>query len=172
MSYLMPVRHSTRTYATVLVGLVVSVLLTACGNDSMIAPASTAVVASASHGGGGGSQPPAAPGPFAGTWIGQESWGPGAPFVAAWTVKVTQDSNSTALLGSALAALEPPNFQMNGVVLSTTHVDMNFTSASGKFGLNTISADLTLSADGSTLSGPIVPSPSTTSPATLTLHRQ
>jgi hypothetical protein len=87
-------------------------------------------------------------------------------------VTVKQDAAApSALLGNAVAALDAPNFQMSGVALSPTHIVMNFFSNGGKFGTRSLSADLTLSTDGRTLSGPITPSPVISAPAILTLRK-
>jgi hypothetical protein len=146
--------------ASIVACLAISALATACSVDRVTTPSTPAsLTATLSRGGGGGGgQLPAAQGPFAGTWVGQESWGPGPTFAAAWTVQVTQDSGGTALLGTAVAQLEPANRTMSGVVVSATHVLMNFRTSGGKPGISsTLLADLTLSADGRTLSGPITP---------------
>jgi hypothetical protein len=159
--------------------LALALLVTACNSDQATAPAAfrTQALASGTGGGGGGGvksgAPPVVSGPLAGTWSGEEAWGPGAPFTAGWVVTVSQDAaNPAALLGAAVAAIEPANSDMSGVVLSPTHIAMNFIAHGGKFGNRTSTADLTLSADGLTLSGPISPSPVITAPATLTIHKQ
>lgn len=156
-----------------------ALVIAACNGDQVTGPASSRTRALASGTGGGGSgggkggAPTVVPGPLAGTWSGEEAWGPGAPFAAGWVVTVNQDAtNPSALLGAAVAAIEPANADMSGVVLTRTHIAMNFIAHGGKSGNRTISADLTLSPDGLTLSGPISPSPVITAPATLTIHRQ
>jgi hypothetical protein len=153
--------------------LALAFLIAACNSDQATGLAAAPPRTLASGGGGRGGAPPALSGPLAGTWSGEEAWGPGAPFTAGWVITVNQDAaNPAALLGTAVAAIEPPNSVMNGVVLSPTHIAMNFIARGGKFGDRLIAADLTLSADGLTLSGPISPSPVVTAPATLTIHKQ
>lgn len=168
--------RSSSTRARIIACLAATVFVTACGADQAIAPANISRAPNASHGGGGGGggvQPPAAQGPLAGTWVGLERWGPETTFTAAWTVQVVQDSvNSSGLVGTAVAALEPPDYSMGGVVQSPTHVLMNFTPMHGKFSVqSTLSADLTLSADGDTLSGSFT-SIEPGIPTTMTLTRQ
>lgn len=132
----------------------VALFLCACSGDGTTGPVTP---------------PPAAAGSLNGVWAGAETWGTTAS--AGWSVTVTQSASApTALLGTAVAALDPPNWTMNGVVLDSTHVDMNFNST-GRTG-RTQTATLVLSADGRTLSGSITPSPVSSLPATLTLTKQ
>ncbi len=164
------VRHARTTMMT---ALALASLVTAC-RDVATGPTGSQVHPFASGGAGGGGKggTPILAGPLAGTWSGAEAWGP-APASASWVVTVNQDAaNPSALLGSAVAAIDPPNSDMNGAVSSSTHIAMNFIARGGKGGSRTITADLTLSADGSTLSGPISPSPVASAPATLTIHKQ
>lgn len=178
--------------------LTLAAMITACSADPVTGPMSQAsLTPSASHGGGsggggggsgsggsgsgggggggGGQLPlPVAPGPLSGVWAGQETWETG---VASWTVQVNQDSGSTSLTGSAVTNLQlitSPNRTMGGVVIDSTHVTMFFTTPGGKPGrassARVTTANLTLSADGRTLSGPITPfEPGITT--TLTLRR-
>jgi hypothetical protein len=177
-------RAALRNHGRLIVCLALGGLVAACSSDPMTGPANALPAApNASHGGGdsggggggggsgsgsgggggggGGVVVPVAPGPLAGVWAGEETWATG---VASWTVQVQQDSNSTTLTGSAvtnIVALTSPNFTMNGVVLDSTHVTMEFVTPGGKPGRTAsariTTANLTLSADGRTLSGPVTP---------------